>query len=83
MTFDSIAIQDEKFHAQIHLKKNRAVFIDSVAIRGNATIAPVFIYNYIGVKPGDLYDESQISKISNRLRELAFVRRLDKSRSIY
>ena len=77
---DSILIKDEKIHAQIVLQKNNAITIDSVIIKGNATVAPVFIYNYIGVKPGDLYDESQVSKISNRFRELAFVREIRESR---
>ncbi len=80
LKLDSISIEDEKIHAQILLQKNKVVTIDSVIIKGNATVAPVFIYNYIGVKPGDLYDESQVSKTSNRLRELAFVREIRESR---
>lgn len=80
VNLDSIVIENENIHAQILLKKNNVITIDSVLIKGNASIAPVFIYNYIGVKPGDLYDESRVSKISNRLRELAFVREIRESR---
>ncbi len=80
---DSISIENDKIHATIHLEKNKAVIIDSVVIRGSATIAPVFIQNYIGIRPGDLYNESQISKISNRLKELAFIREVRESRIIF
>jgi outer membrane protein assembly factor BamA len=80
---DSIVFEQEKISAQINLNKNKAVFIDSVTIRGDAAIAPVFIYNYLGVKPGDLYNESQISKISFRLKELAFVREVRENRVIF
>ncbi|PCH93453.1 MAG: hypothetical protein COB85_07025, partial [Bacteroidetes bacterium] len=48
--------------------------IDSILIKGEAKIAPVYIYNYLGIKPGDLYNEEAISKISDRLKELRFVR---------
>jgi len=80
---DSIQIHDEEFFATLNLEKNRAIFIDSILLRGNASIAPVFIYNYIGIKPGDLYDESQVSKISNRLSELAFVREVRENRIVF
>ncbi len=80
---DSIRIEQEKIYAQINLEKNKLVIIDSVLIKGNATIAPVFIYNYIGIKPGNLYDESQVSKISNRLRELAFVQEVRPNRIVF
>ncbi|MBP6401484.1 MAG: BamA/TamA family outer membrane protein [Bacteroidia bacterium] len=70
---DSISWKDNLLSAKLTLKKNRAVIIDSVVLRGKATIAPVYIYSYIGIRPGDVYDESRIEKISNRLRELPFV----------
>jgi hemolysin activation/secretion protein len=47
--------------------------VDSVIIRGTAKIAPVYMYNYLGVKPGNLYNESQLQKVNTRLRELPFV----------
>ncbi len=80
---DSIEIEQQNIFAQIYLEKNKAIFIDSVVLRGNATIAPVFIYNYIGIKPGDLYNESQVSKISYRLKELAFVQELRENRVVF
>lgn len=70
---DSIILIDNSFTASLHLEKNKAITIDSVLLRGKATIAQVYINSYIGINPGDVYDESRISKISNRLRELPFV----------
>jgi len=70
---DSVSFSENMIHAKLNLDRNRLVKIDSVVLKGEATIAPVYVYNYIGVKPGDLYNESQISRISNRIRELAFL----------
>jgi outer membrane protein assembly factor BamA len=70
---DSIVISGEQLSAVLNLEKNGEVKIDSVVIRGNAKIAPVYMYNYLGIKPGSLYNESQLQKVNTRLRELPFV----------
>jgi outer membrane translocation and assembly module TamA len=70
---DSISIEEDGIKAKLHLEKNRLVKIDSVELRGKANIAPVYVYNYIGIKPGDLYNEAFVARISNRIRELAFL----------
>ncbi len=70
---DSIVIAGDKISAQLKLTKNNEQKIDSVIIKGNAKIAPVYMYNYLGIKPGNLYDESQLQRVNTRLRELPFV----------
>jgi len=69
-------IQDEgnTIRAQLNLSKNTEYRLDSVLIKGSANIAPIYIYNYLGIKPGDLYSELQISKISARIKELRFLK---------
>ena len=70
---DSMKIKDNKLEASLNLKKNGLFIIDSMVIKGSAKVKPVYLYNYYGIKPGDLYDESQVRKISIRSKELAFV----------
>ncbi len=70
---DSIVISGESIAAQLYLAKNAQKKIDSVVIRGTAKIEPVFIYNYLGIKPGSLYNEAQLKKVNTRITELPFV----------
>jgi len=70
---DSIEIQQETIRAGLRAEPGELVRIDSVTFKGNARITPRFLYNYIGVKPGDLYNEALIRKISTRLKELPFL----------
>lgn len=70
---DSIIIDGDHISAQMVAEKNKEVKIDSVIIRGTAKIAPIYMYNYLGIKPGSRYDESQLEKVNTRLRELPFV----------
>jgi outer membrane protein assembly factor BamA len=70
---DSIMISDDKISASLLLSKNEEIKIDSIIIKGSAKIVPVYLYNYLGVKPGNLYNESQLQKVNTRLRELPFI----------
>ena len=69
-----VMIKEQKITAKLHLEKNALVKIDSVVVRGDCHTAPIYIYNYISVRPGDLYNESHIEKINTRLKELPFLK---------
>ncbi len=71
---DSIAINEGSISAVLCLKKNKEIKIDSIIIKGTAQITPVYIHNYLGIKPGTLYDESQLKKVNTRIAELPFIR---------
>jgi outer membrane protein assembly factor BamA len=70
---DSVQIEQNKLSAQLYINKNKLYKIDSVLIRGNATISDKYIKNYIKIKEGDIYNEESIRKISARIKELPFV----------
>ncbi|HNW89338.1 MAG TPA: BamA/TamA family outer membrane protein [Bacteroidales bacterium] len=69
---DSIQINDGQFDAAINFRKNNKVVIDSLILKGSSNIAKGYLYSYLSVKPGSLYNESLISKINQKLRELPF-----------
>lgn len=70
---DSVQIEENKLSAQLSIEKNKRYKIDSVLIKGSATISDQYIKNYIKIKDGDLYSEEDIRKISARIKELPFV----------
>ena len=71
---DSIFIANGIIAAQLKLTKNAEILIDSIVIKGNSKIIPVYIYNYLGIKPGSLYNEAQLKKVNTRIAELPFIR---------
>jgi outer membrane protein assembly factor BamA len=72
---DSVLFEnDGRISASLNLTKNRFTKIDSIEIKGNLKTSEAFLYSYIGIAPGDPYEESKISNISPRLRELSFAR---------
>ena len=83
LTLDSIRVFDNRFFASFALNKNRFIKIDSIILKGNATIAPVYIYNYIGIQPGDPYKENLVKKISSRMKELPFIKEIKSSQILF
>ena len=63
---------DNRIGASLFVKK-AMVTIDSVVVKGNSKINPSYIYNYLNIKPGDIYNESIFNKIANRIKELNFI----------
>ncbi|PCJ90023.1 MAG: hypothetical protein COA57_00280 [Flavobacteriales bacterium] len=70
---DSIEFGENSVSAVLNLTKNKKCTVDSIKILGDAKVAPVYLYNYIRIKPGDLYSEKLIREIASRIRELPFV----------
>ena len=80
---DNLNFSENNYSADLELTKNKVVKIDSIIIKGNATIAPVYIYNYIDIKPGQLYNESKLTRITSRLRELSFISEIKPSQLLF
>jgi outer membrane protein assembly factor BamA len=67
--------------AKIFLDYGPKILIDSLQVIGKSTdgkelkvrISKKFLNNYLGLKKGAVYDESQILKISKRIKELPFL----------
>ena len=70
---DSVEINSESFKAQLKVNKGELFIVDSVTVKGTAKITNRYLQNYIGIKPGDVYNESIIRSIEIRLKELPFV----------
>ena len=70
---DSIQFFKNTMLAKLNLTKNVELHIDSITVEGSANIAPVYLYNYLNIHPGSLYNESAINKINIRLKEIPFL----------
>lgn len=70
---DSLIINRNTIRAKLDLEKGIAVKIDSIIIKGSARIRTGYIYNYLNIRPGDLYNEAIIKKISKNIEEIPFI----------
>lgn len=70
---DSVIIDSNKVSAKLNLQKGELIKLDSVVFKGTARIRPAYVLNYLSIKKGSVYNESNISRISTRLKELPMV----------
>ena len=70
---DSCTAYQNLYSAKIYLQKNELITYDSVQIFGKTKTKKVFLRNYLGLKVGKPYNESNIKKIQQRINELQFV----------
>ncbi len=71
---DSLLAVNGTLSASLMIDLNQLYTIDSLSIRGKSKIKVGYMKNYLGIKPGNLYDESRINRISTRIRELPFAK---------
>lgn len=73
---DSIEVKNGEFSASLVLNKGKLYKIDSVVVKGTAKIGKAYLYSYLGIRPGDLYNEQQLQRLPLRIKELPFVREI-------
>ena len=70
---DSVNMQGSKISASLFLERKQLEKIDSVEVKGDLKLSKQYLYGYLGIKPGDYYDEIKVKAISTRIRALSFV----------
>ncbi|MCC6576004.1 MAG: BamA/TamA family outer membrane protein [Flavobacteriales bacterium] len=70
---DSLRATGDGLQAVVRVDRGPLVRIDSVVVKGNARTSVRYLHQHIGIRPGDVYDESLIVALDRRLRELPFV----------
>ncbi|MBL0128115.1 MAG: BamA/TamA family outer membrane protein [Flavobacteriales bacterium] len=70
---DSLRRDADGMRAVVRLDRGKLVRVDSVLVRGTARTSLPYLHAHIGIRPGDLYNESLVRNVERRTRELPFV----------
>ncbi|MFT3886404.1 MAG: BamA/TamA family outer membrane protein [Flavobacteriales bacterium] len=70
---DSLQATSGGLVARLVLDRGRRITVDSIVVKGDARIGARYLHAQIGIRPGDLYNESLIAALDKRLRELPFI----------
>ncbi|HNU54953.1 MAG TPA: BamA/TamA family outer membrane protein [Flavobacteriales bacterium] len=70
---DSLQQTEDGLSAVLRADRGRLVTYDSVVVRGSVRTSARYLQASIGIRPGDVYDESVLNAVETRLRELPFV----------
>jgi outer membrane protein assembly factor BamA len=70
---DNISINQNQIDASWNVRTGPLVTIDSLTTTGSSNIAPAYLRNFLGIKPGKPYNESLFRLVQKRLRGLPFL----------
>ena len=80
---DSIVWKENLLSASLMIDKGKLITIDSIKEDGDVKIANAYLYGYLGIKPGDLYNESLIREINKQVDEIPFVQQESAAKIIF
>ncbi len=69
---ENCKINNESISADLTINKGRLIIIDSIFIKTEEQINPKMVYNYIKLKPKDLYNQKRINEIAQRIKEVPY-----------
>lgn len=71
--FDSVYITRNGIKARLHWTPGPFIEYDPLVIEGDAKISKAYLQHYLGVLPGQPYQEKKIQDIRRRIRNLPFL----------
>jgi outer membrane protein assembly factor BamA len=71
---DSVTVEDTLVSTSMTLVKNKVFLFDSINLISTVAINPKFLERHLGLRKGELYDQSKVDQIPERIKNLSFVR---------
>lgn len=73
MSLDSLILLDSEISSYWNLNRGPFITVDSIIVRSSGPFPYKFIVNQIGIKKGEVYNESSIKNIQQKLKEIPFL----------
>ncbi len=67
------SISNDEISATLNVDKGPKYYIDSILVKGDVSIGDQYLYNYLGIKPGDLFNNALVNEVGSRLNEIPFL----------
>lgn len=79
--FASVSLRNMKFEGNLaegimYVNRGPLIKIDSLIIKGDSKVSPKYLQKQIGIEKDDLYQERKITAISDRIKEIGFLREI-------
>lgn len=80
---DSFTLDQQNVYSKIYAKPHELFLIDTIIVEGKTKTKSRYLQNYLGIKKGDLYNQSKIDKISQKLAQLNFIKETRKPQMVF
>tara|TARA_B110000037_G_C17116448_1_gene503949 strand:- start:1811 stop:3559 length:1749 start_codon:yes stop_codon:yes gene_type:complete len=80
---DSFSINHQNVYSKIYAEPHELFIIDTIIVEGKTKTKSRYLQNYLGIKKGDLYNQSRIDKISEKLAQINFIKETRKPQMVF
>lgn len=70
---DSVVLNDNKINALLKINKGVLYHVDSLRIFGKAKISKKYLYHYLGLSKGAVYNKERLQQLSKKIESLSFL----------
>jgi len=70
---DSVESHASGVEARLSIDEGPLVLFDSLLLKGDARVKSAYLINYLKIRPGSPYNESEVSRVASRLKEIPFL----------
>ncbi|MDG1332398.1 MAG: hypothetical protein P8P74_08710 [Crocinitomicaceae bacterium] len=76
LKFENVVIQGSKMSADLAVERGKLYVWEEIHVKGDSTISENFISSLLGIKVGDVYDESLLKKVKGRVKQVSFMKEI-------
>ena len=76
LQFENIVIQGSNMSVELKVNRGKLYVWEDIHVKGDSTITENYISSLLGIKVGDVYDESILKKIKNRVKQVPFMKEI-------
>lgn len=76
LQFVHVVINGSNMSADLEIDRGKVYFWEEIHVKGDSTIGQNYISSLLGIKVGDVYDESLLKKISSRVKQVTFMKEI-------
>jgi outer membrane protein assembly factor BamA len=73
ITLENIEVEPTRTVAFLKIEKFNELKWSKIIVKGDTAVSTSYLYNLLQIKPGNLYDETQLKFISDRISQVSFL----------
>lgn len=73
-SFRDLKWKGDSLYARLHIEKGPQIRFDSLVLKTDARVNPLFLRKYLEISKGDVYNERTVERISTRINEIPYLK---------
>lgn len=83
MQLKEIAIEEDGMIGTLEIKRGQFYRWTEIHVKGDSSISVKYISNLISIRKDDIYNETEIKKITSRINQISFLREIKRAEVLY